>query len=205
MARTPLIAGNWKMNLDHLQAVAFVQKLHWTLKDAAHDDASVEVAVPLRTRTSLGLKIRQPSKAATVSKPPASSRSQPLHSAPPRSISANPPAQIAVATRMEPGRTSLRRSQVRQPNTCPNTTANSTMLNRVAKAAPMAPQRGTTTRSNPKFITAAVRVAPPTSRERSIASSARLTTVTVKNANGMKAIHGSKTEASRNAGPLTIP
>ena len=45
MARTPLIAGNWKMNLDHLQAVAFVQKLHWTLKDAAHDDASVEVAV----------------------------------------------------------------------------------------------------------------------------------------------------------------
>jgi triosephosphate isomerase len=45
MARTPLIAGNWKMNLDHLQAVAFVQKLHWTLKDAAHEDGSVEVAV----------------------------------------------------------------------------------------------------------------------------------------------------------------
>ncbi len=45
MARTPLIAGNWKMNLDHLQAVAFVQKLHWTLKDAAHDENSVEVAL----------------------------------------------------------------------------------------------------------------------------------------------------------------
>jgi len=43
--RTPLIAGNWKMNLDHLQAVAFVQKLHWTLKDAKHDDDSVDVAV----------------------------------------------------------------------------------------------------------------------------------------------------------------
>jgi triosephosphate isomerase (TIM) len=42
--RTPLIAGNWKMNLDHLQAVAFVQKLHWTLKEAKHDGA-VEVAV----------------------------------------------------------------------------------------------------------------------------------------------------------------
>src|SRR6218665_2502381 len=42
--RTPLIAGNWKMNLDHLQAVAFVQKLHWTLKDAKHEDGSVEVA-----------------------------------------------------------------------------------------------------------------------------------------------------------------
>ena len=44
-ARTPLIAGNWKMNLDHLQAVAFVQKLHWTLKDAKHEDDSVEVAI----------------------------------------------------------------------------------------------------------------------------------------------------------------
>ena len=43
--RTPLLAGNWKMNLDHLQAVAFVQKLHWTLKDAKHEDGSVEVAV----------------------------------------------------------------------------------------------------------------------------------------------------------------
>lgn len=43
--RMPLIAGNWKMNLDHLQAVAFVQKLHWTLKDAGHDNSTVEVAV----------------------------------------------------------------------------------------------------------------------------------------------------------------
>ncbi len=43
--RTPLIAGNWKMNLDHLQAIAFVQKLAWNLKDAKHDFSSVEVAV----------------------------------------------------------------------------------------------------------------------------------------------------------------
>ena len=43
--RTPLLAGNWKMNLDHLQAIAFVQKLAWTLKDAQHDTASAEVAV----------------------------------------------------------------------------------------------------------------------------------------------------------------
>ena len=43
--RTPLIAGNWKMNLDHLQAVAFVQKVHWSLKDAKHEDGSVEVAI----------------------------------------------------------------------------------------------------------------------------------------------------------------
>lgn len=44
-ARTPLIAGNWKMNLDHLQAVALVQKIAWTLKDAGHESGSVEVAV----------------------------------------------------------------------------------------------------------------------------------------------------------------
>ena len=45
--RVPLIAGNWKMNYDHEQAIAFVQKLAWTLKDANHDfDASgSEVAV----------------------------------------------------------------------------------------------------------------------------------------------------------------
>jgi triosephosphate isomerase len=45
VTRTPLIAGNWKMNLDHLQAVALVQKLYWTLKDAKHEQDSVEVAV----------------------------------------------------------------------------------------------------------------------------------------------------------------
>ncbi|UCR89720.1 triose-phosphate isomerase [Mycetocola spongiae] len=43
--RTALIAGNWKMNLDHLQAIAFVQKLAWALDDAKHDYAAVEVAV----------------------------------------------------------------------------------------------------------------------------------------------------------------
>jgi triosephosphate isomerase (TIM) len=43
--RTPLIAGNWKMNLDHLQSIAFVQKLAWTLSDANHDFGRVEVAV----------------------------------------------------------------------------------------------------------------------------------------------------------------
>ncbi|MBH0129024.1 triose-phosphate isomerase [Salinibacterium sp. NK8237] len=45
--RVPLIAGNWKMNLDHLQSIAFVQKLAWTLKDANHDFGveGAEVAV----------------------------------------------------------------------------------------------------------------------------------------------------------------
>ena len=45
MQRTPLMAGNWKMNLDHLQAIALVQKLAWTLKDAEHNYEDVEVAV----------------------------------------------------------------------------------------------------------------------------------------------------------------
>ncbi|MDQ6896955.1 MAG: triose-phosphate isomerase [Actinomycetota bacterium] len=43
--RTPLIAGNWKMNLDHLQATHFVQKLDWSLRDAKHDYEAVEVVV----------------------------------------------------------------------------------------------------------------------------------------------------------------
>jgi triosephosphate isomerase len=43
--RKPLIAGNWKMNLDHMQAIALVQKLAWTLQDADHDYKQVEVAV----------------------------------------------------------------------------------------------------------------------------------------------------------------
>jgi triosephosphate isomerase (TIM) len=43
--RTPLMAGNWKMNLDHQQAIQTLQKLAWTLKDAKHDFSAVEVAV----------------------------------------------------------------------------------------------------------------------------------------------------------------
>ncbi|QKE84852.1 triose-phosphate isomerase [Arthrobacter sp. NEB 688] len=43
--RTPLMAGNWKMNLDHLQATHLVQKLDWTLKDGRHDFGAVEVVV----------------------------------------------------------------------------------------------------------------------------------------------------------------
>jgi triosephosphate isomerase len=33
------------MNLDHLQSIAFVQKMAWTLSDARHDFGAVEVAV----------------------------------------------------------------------------------------------------------------------------------------------------------------
>ncbi|MDR6938794.1 triose-phosphate isomerase [Arcanobacterium hippocoleae] len=45
MARIPLMAGNWKMNLDHLEATALVQKLGWTLNDLKHDYSQVEAAV----------------------------------------------------------------------------------------------------------------------------------------------------------------
>jgi triosephosphate isomerase len=43
--RTPLIAGNWKMNLDHLQAIALIQKVSWTLNEKGHDFKDVEVCV----------------------------------------------------------------------------------------------------------------------------------------------------------------
>lgn len=45
MSRTPLMAGNWKSNLNHQEAVVLVQKLAWTLSDKKHDYAKSEVAV----------------------------------------------------------------------------------------------------------------------------------------------------------------
>ncbi|WP_370290306.1 triose-phosphate isomerase [Nocardioides sp.] len=43
--RTPLMAGNWKMNLNHQEAVVLVQKLAWTLSDKKHDFGLAEVVV----------------------------------------------------------------------------------------------------------------------------------------------------------------
>lgn len=45
MSRTPLMAGNWKSNLNHQEAVVLVQKLAWTLSDKKHDPAKSEVVV----------------------------------------------------------------------------------------------------------------------------------------------------------------
>ncbi|GGO68712.1 triose-phosphate isomerase [Nocardioides deserti] len=45
VTRTPLMAGNWKMNLNHQEAVVLVQKLAWTLSDKRHDHAKAEVVV----------------------------------------------------------------------------------------------------------------------------------------------------------------
>ena len=43
--RIPLMAGNWKMNLNHAEAVVLVQKLAWILTDKQHDFARTEVVV----------------------------------------------------------------------------------------------------------------------------------------------------------------
>ena len=43
--RVPLMAGNWKSNLNHQEAVVLVQKLAWTLADKKHDYSQVEVVV----------------------------------------------------------------------------------------------------------------------------------------------------------------
>ncbi|WP_297724413.1 triose-phosphate isomerase [uncultured Mobiluncus sp.] len=45
MARIPLMAGNWKMNLDHLEAIQLVNQLNLDLQDHRHDFSKVEVAV----------------------------------------------------------------------------------------------------------------------------------------------------------------
>ena len=45
MARTPLMAGNWKMNLDHVEATGLVQKLAWTLDDLKYDPSKSGAAV----------------------------------------------------------------------------------------------------------------------------------------------------------------
>jgi len=43
--RKPLMAGNWKMNLDHFEATSLVQKLAWALADANYDPEKSEAVV----------------------------------------------------------------------------------------------------------------------------------------------------------------
>ncbi|EDY43807.1 triose-phosphate isomerase [Streptomyces sp. SPB074] len=44
--RTPLMAGNWKMNLNHLEAIAHVQKLAFALSDKDYETVEVAVLAP---------------------------------------------------------------------------------------------------------------------------------------------------------------
>lgn len=45
MTRTPIMAGNWKMNLNHIDAVGLIQKLAWTLADEGYDRRKCEAVV----------------------------------------------------------------------------------------------------------------------------------------------------------------
>ena len=44
--RKPLMAGNWKMNLNHLEAIAVVQKLVYSLGDKDYDAVDVAIIPP---------------------------------------------------------------------------------------------------------------------------------------------------------------
>ena len=46
MSRKPLIAGNWKMNLNHFEAIALVQKVAFALPDKYYDRVDVTVLPP---------------------------------------------------------------------------------------------------------------------------------------------------------------
>jgi len=46
MARKPLIAGNWKMNLNHLEAISLVQKIAFSLPTKYFDKVDVTVIPP---------------------------------------------------------------------------------------------------------------------------------------------------------------
>lgn len=45
-ARKPLISGNWKMNLNHFEAIQTVQKLYWALRPEDYRAADVSVHPP---------------------------------------------------------------------------------------------------------------------------------------------------------------
>ncbi|MFV2179438.1 triose-phosphate isomerase [Actinomadura sp. LOL_016] len=45
-SRKPLMAGNWKMNNNHLEAIALVQKMAFALKEADYDAVDVAVIPP---------------------------------------------------------------------------------------------------------------------------------------------------------------
>ena len=88
MARTPLMAGNWKMNLNHIEAVGLVQKLAWTLQDKRHDPTKSEVVVlppftDLRTVQTLiegdrlALGVRRPGRLAVRRRAPTPGTSRP--------------------------------------------------------------------------------------------------------------------------------
>jgi triosephosphate isomerase len=53
MARKPIITGNWKMNLNHLEAIGLVQKLHYNLRPQDYDAVDVVVCPPFTALRSV--------------------------------------------------------------------------------------------------------------------------------------------------------
>ena len=53
MTRKPLIAGNWKMNLNHFEAIALVQKIAFALPDKYYDKVDVTVLPPFTNLRSV--------------------------------------------------------------------------------------------------------------------------------------------------------
>jgi len=53
MARKPIVAGNWKMNLNHLEAIGLVQKLHYNLRQQDYDAVEVVVCPPFTSLRSV--------------------------------------------------------------------------------------------------------------------------------------------------------
>ena len=51
--RRLLIAGNWKMNLNHLEAIGLVQKLHYNLRPQDYDAVEVVVCPPFTSLRSV--------------------------------------------------------------------------------------------------------------------------------------------------------
>ena len=52
-ARRPLVAGNWKMHLNHLEAIALVQKIAFSLKELELEAAEVVVVPPFTALRSV--------------------------------------------------------------------------------------------------------------------------------------------------------
>ncbi|MGB0113958.1 MAG: triose-phosphate isomerase, partial [Ilumatobacteraceae bacterium] len=46
MKRRPLISGNWKMNLNHFEAIQTVQKLHYLVPKETLEDVDVSIHPP---------------------------------------------------------------------------------------------------------------------------------------------------------------
>jgi triosephosphate isomerase (TIM) len=46
MTRRPLISGNWKMNLNHYEAIQTVQKLHYLVPKEVYEDVDISVHPP---------------------------------------------------------------------------------------------------------------------------------------------------------------